>query len=382
MSFSSSQDLRLDRHVQRGGRLVGDQQLAACRPAPWRSSRAGASRRRTGADSRARAAPALGICTSAQHLHRAPPAPALRDSLSCTRSDLADLVADRVDRVERGHRLLEHHGDLACADLVHLVRAAAGSGRGRATGSAPASKRPGGMSISFSTLRAVTVLPQPDSPTTASVSPRLTDEVDAIDRAHHAVVGLEPGLQIADVQQDFRHRPSQCASMFDPRVRTRQASDHPPRIERVAQAVADEIDGQHGKEDRQAGEQRPVRRDVADSPCASYSIRPQLGTSGGKPRPRKDSVDSAMIAFATSMVPATITGPSALGRMCRITSRAARGTQRAGRLDEFLFAQRQELRAHQACQRHPAQAADHRDDQQEDAALLADAPSASVGRNR
>ena len=38
----------------------------------------------------------------------------------------------------------------------------------------PASNRPGGMSISFSTLRAVTVLPEPDSPTTASVSPRST----------------------------------------------------------------------------------------------------------------------------------------------------------------------------------------------------------------
>ena len=36
--------------------------------------------------------------------------------------------------------------------------------------------------------------------------------------------------------------------------------------------------------------------------------------SGGKPRPRNDSVDSAMMAAATSMVPATITGPSAFGQ--------------------------------------------------------------------
>ena len=43
--------------------------------------------------------------------------------------------------------------------------------------------------------------------------------------------------------------------------------------------------------------------------------------SGGKPRPRNESVDSAMIAAATSMVPATITGPSEFGRMWRTTWR-------------------------------------------------------------
>ena len=44
--------------------------------------------------------------------------------------------------------------------------------------------------------------------------------------------------------------------------------------------------------------------------------------SGGKPRPRNDSVDSAMMAAATLIVPATMTGPSALGRMWRHTTRA------------------------------------------------------------
>ena len=43
--------------------------------------------------------------------------------------------------------------------------------------------------------------------------------------------------------------------------------------------------------------------------------------SGGKPRPRKLSVLSAMMAAATSMVAATITGPRLLGRMCRTTWR-------------------------------------------------------------
>src|SRR5207247_2014382 len=52
---------------------------------------------------------------------------------------------------------------------------------------------------------------------------------------------------------------------------------------------------------------------------ASNRSRPQVGISGGKPRPRNESVDSAMIAAATSSEPATITGPIELGRMCRTT---------------------------------------------------------------
>ena len=43
------EDLRLHGHVQRRGRLVGDQH-GGCRPARWRSSRAGACRRTSGAD--------------------------------------------------------------------------------------------------------------------------------------------------------------------------------------------------------------------------------------------------------------------------------------------------------------------------------------------
>ena len=50
------EDLRLDGDVERGGRLVGDQQLRLAAPAPSRSSRAAACRRRTGADSRRPAA--------------------------------------------------------------------------------------------------------------------------------------------------------------------------------------------------------------------------------------------------------------------------------------------------------------------------------------
>ena len=110
-------------------------------------------------------------------------------------------------------------------------------------------------------------------------------------------------------------------------------------------------------------------------------MRPQVGISGGKPRPRNDSVDSAMIAAATSIVPATITGPSAFGRMWRTTWRGT-GAQRARGLDELLLAQREELRAHQPRHRHPAKAADHEHDQDEDADLGAEHRPSALSRNR
>src|SRR4029078_11768691 len=45
---------------------------------------------------------------------------------------------------------------------------------------------------------------------------------------------------------------------------------------------------------------------------ASNKSRPQVGVSGGKPRPRNDSVDSVMMAAATSVVLERIYGERAL----------------------------------------------------------------------
>jgi hypothetical protein len=89
-----------------------------------------------------------------------------------------DLVRDRIDRIERGHRLLEDHADLVAAHPAHgpfIER--------RQVGHCPAlprkqvsppTMRPGGVGMSRMTERLVTDLPLPDSPTIASVSPRMT----------------------------------------------------------------------------------------------------------------------------------------------------------------------------------------------------------------
>src|SRR5688572_32977225 len=106
----------------------------------------------------------------------------------------------------------------------------------------PATMRPGGIGTSFITVSAVTVFPQPDSPTTPSVSPRST-------------VRSTPSTACT--------QPSSVAKwVFKPRMSSSTLLHHLARIERVAQPVADEVDREHGEEDRPAGNQRPVGRDV------------------------------------------------------------------------------------------------------------------------
>ena len=52
---------------------------------------------------------------------------------------------------------------------------------------------------------AVTLLPEPDSPTMASVSPAATSNETLIDRGDRAAVGAEAGRQVADLQKGFCH---------------------------------------------------------------------------------------------------------------------------------------------------------------------------------
>ena len=122
--------------------VVGSSAISSSgrRRAPSRSSRAGACRPRTGADSRRAAAAARDadqLAASRSRVLRRLGAP----SAWCSRSGFADLLADRVDRVERGHRLLEDHRDLIAADVAHLV--AASSRRGRVPSTAPSRPRSG-----------------------------------------------------------------------------------------------------------------------------------------------------------------------------------------------------------------------------------------------
>jgi hypothetical protein len=117
---------------------------------------------------------------------------------------LGDLAAHRVDRIERGHRLLEDDRDLAGADLVHFIR--------RQRDQVPA--LPHDLAGLEAAGRHVDQL-QHRARSHCLAAARLAHhaqrlaavdvEIDAVDGTHHAVIGLEPGFQPADIQQSIGH---------------------------------------------------------------------------------------------------------------------------------------------------------------------------------
>ena len=113
------QDLRLDGHVERGGRLVRQQHL---RPARKRHRDHHALAHAAGELVRVHVEPLFRLL-DAHVLHRlhGDPARLLRAHLLVQEDGLHQLVADGVDGVEARHRLLEDHGDLPAADGEHVV---------------------------------------------------------------------------------------------------------------------------------------------------------------------------------------------------------------------------------------------------------------------
>ena len=116
----------------------------------------------------------LGDADQAQHLDRARFGRRAVEALM-QRERLGDLPADREHRVERRHRLLEDHRDVVAADVAHLALGQRRADRVPWKRIVPSTMRPGGEAIRRMIDSDVTLLPQPDSPTTASVSPGATE---------------------------------------------------------------------------------------------------------------------------------------------------------------------------------------------------------------
>ena len=87
---------------------------------------------------------------------------------------LVDLAADRHDRIERGHRLLEDHRHRGGAQLAQAAVAGASSSSSPASAMLPAVAFSAPFCSSPITASDVTDLPDPLSPTTHSVSPGST----------------------------------------------------------------------------------------------------------------------------------------------------------------------------------------------------------------
>ena len=202
-----------------------------------------------------------------QHLDRAVHRLLARPSFSCSAHHLGDLVADRVDRVERGHRLLEDHARsrgrgsrISCLAERHQVPALPQDLAGRRCGRA------------------------------AFDQPQHRERGDALAAA--AIRRRRPasrrGRCARSTPSTARTTPSSVANqVFSPRMSSRRlgplslASQHPARIERVAQPVTDEVDRQHGEEDRAARRTAPSAARCRDSPWRRTARAPRSGCPAG-----------------------------------------------------------------------------------------------------
>ena len=127
-----------------------------------------------------------------------------------------DLVADGVHRAERGHRLLEDHGDLAAADGAHLAAVWVQLGQVDRFRSAlppfvpaarwkricPSTIRPGRVDqlqdrVGRDALAAAAFAHHAERPAARH------HQVDAIDRFDHAFIQEEIGLQAFDFEEEF-----------------------------------------------------------------------------------------------------------------------------------------------------------------------------------
>ena len=118
------ENLRLDGHIQRRGRLIGNQQLGVARQG-HRNHHPLAHAARELVRVVVHAALRIGDAHQAQHLSSTGHGCRPRQTL-VNAHRLSNLRTHGMYRVERGHGLLEHHGDLVATNAAHLWLTQAG----------------------------------------------------------------------------------------------------------------------------------------------------------------------------------------------------------------------------------------------------------------
>src|SRR6185437_59535 len=287
-------DLRLDRHVERRGRLVGDDELRI------------AAQRQRDDDALAHAArEVVGVVVEAlgrgrdadfgEQLDRAR-AGLARRHLAVRGNRLDELSADAVERVEAGQRILEDGADALAADLPQPL--------GREVVDALAGKHD----------------------TACRDAPRPVDEADDGGAGHRfAGAGFADHAQHlagADLERHIVDRDKlgpPCrefdAQMFDAEQRLRHQRS-------LGLSASRSQSPRRLTDSTSSTSARPGKMVIHHSPENRKSLPmrisvPSEGCVGGTPTPRKDNVTSVMMASARLMVAMTSTGPITLGSTWR-----------------------------------------------------------------
>src|SRR6185437_1513754 len=207
---------------------------------------------------------------------------------------LGDLPADRRQRIERGHRLLEDHANAVAAQRAHLGR------RGvlyllAVEHDPAAAERQGAFQQAHDrergdALAAARFAHQPERFAAADL------ERDVLGRIVDGLPTGEGDVQAVDLEKGPGHerRVVDCGSRMSRRPSPSRL--RPSTVRKIA--TPGKIDS-HGT--------------VLIWSRASESMLPQLGKGGRMPRPRNDSAASERIAVPMPSVAITISGPRILG---------------------------------------------------------------------
>ena len=184
----------------------------------------------------------------------------------------------------------------------------------------------------------MTDLPEPHSPTSATVSPWL--DVEA--RRGRTACDLAAALPEGD--GEIADRRGAGSSVITNVLRGSKASRTASPMKTSSVSIT--------AQDEEAGEAEPGRLQVA---LALASSSPSEGEPGGRPKPRKSSEVSVVIEPVRMKGRKVSVATMALGRMWRNMIARLRDAQRAGGADIFEVARAQEFGAHHADQRRPAE---------------------------
>src|SRR5436190_15564057 len=324
------EDLRLDRHVERRRRLVGDEQLrlAGQRHRDHRPlAHTARELMRVVGEARVRARDADLV---EQLCGPGPRRLAVHAEVRLER--LADLPADGQHRIQRGHRVLEDHRDLAAANAPQRPvpepqqvtppeeRGAAGDVTGPRQ---DAEQRECGHALAAARLA-----------DDAERLARADLERDAVDGVDGAAVGAELDAQPLDLEEEVRRHQIRPRSLGSRASRRASPIRLKPRAEMTI-AMPGMI-ASHGATWRYS--------------FVLVSIAPHSGLAGSwSPSPRKLRAATSMIAVASASVPWTITGEMAFGRTWPYRIRTRRTpTDRAARTKSFSRCPRIEPRRSRA----------------------------------
>ena len=195
------QDLRLHRDIQRGGRLIGDQQvrLAGQRDGDHHALTLATGQLMGIAVDTSRRLRDADLLEQFQRLvaGRA----ALEVTMQCQYLD--DLAPDAVQRVERGHRLLEDGGDAVAAQLAHAPR--------RGTQQVFAAQADGALDLGEFRQQAQNGGGRDRLAGAGLADQRqrlalVESEADALDGGYRAIRQLEVDLEVIDLHQRRRAR--------------------------------------------------------------------------------------------------------------------------------------------------------------------------------